>query len=701
MLPIAFSRRTLRGALGRAVAALSLCAAAAVVALVAADSARAALVPNAQRQVSITAREQPVAAFLHDLFAAVDVPATIAPGVTGSVNGTFQGPAERVLRDIARVYNLIPYFDGTVMHVVPAGELVRRTYTVAPAVAERMLREASDLGLPDARNTLRRSGEGSMLAVGTRRFVEQVDELAQAVQEAPRAAAPSAGTVDFRVFYLRYGWAQDMTMTMGGRQIVIPGVASILRSLVGAQASAPLGQEVMLRPTQPSLKGQGLGGQGTAAKSSKGGGREAAADMLVAALARTALQAEPAPPATIAADPNQIRIEADPRLNAIIVRDLADRLPRYEQLIAALDVEPQSLEIEATIIDINTDRMRELGVNWRWSNAGNEALFGNGTASDLLLRAGQTVTPLGRGGIVSAVLGSAGQFVARITALQAEGAARVVSSPQVVTLSNVEAVFDNSSTFFVRVAGKDEVDLFNVSAGTSLRVTPHVFRDKDATRIKLMVQVDDGNLTGQQVDKIPVVERSTINTQALIAEGESLLIGGMTRDSSSSNIDKVPGLGDLPVVGNLFKTRTNSSSRVERMFLITPRLAGSRPAAGATAPAAVPRAASQPAAPEAPAPALLQTRVEPATHPATPLPATGAETLRVAATATAVQPPPASAAAPVAYSLPARASVVLDLDAPLPAAAAPPRGASGTYPGAGRAPAATPTQVGLTSNTQR
>ena len=50
----------------------------------------------------------------------------------------------------------------------------------------------------------------------------------------------------------------------------------------------------------------------------------------------------------------------------MIVRDLAERLPRYEQLIAALDVEPQSLEIEATIIDVNTDQLRELGINWRW-----------------------------------------------------------------------------------------------------------------------------------------------------------------------------------------------------------------------------------------------------------------------------------------------------------------------------------------------
>ena len=176
------------------------------------------------------------------------------------------------------------------------------------------------------------------------------------------------------------------------------------------------------------------------------------------------------------------------------------------------------------------------------------------------------------------MLGSLGQFFARIRALQTEGAARIVSSPQVVTLSNVEAMFDNTSTFFVRVAGREQVDLFNVSAGTTLRVTPHVFRDHDQTRIKLLVNVEDGNITNRQVDQIPVVERSTVNTQALIAEGESLLIGGMVRETQTNSEDKVPGLGDVPVVGNLFKTKSSGTTRVERMFLITPRMAGTRPA---------------------------------------------------------------------------------------------------------------------------
>jgi type III secretion protein C len=607
----------------------------ALAAWLAVAAVQAAPMPNAARNVSITAREQPIAAFLQNLFAAVDVPADVSANLSGTVNGTFTGPAEKVLRDVARVYNLVPYFDGSVMHVVAAAELVRRTYTVDPSLSARALREIEELGLTDGRNTLRRSSDGSMLAVGTRRFVEQVDELLQARQaQLTPPPQPSAGA-DFRVFYLRYAWAQDVTMTLGGRQLVVPGVASILRSLVGAPASAPIGHEIALSPTQPSLKGQGLAGQGVRPeKISAEAGRTAQVDALVAALARTAQPAEQKPATIAMPNAQPIRIEADPRLNAVIVRDLAERLPRYEQLIAALDVEPQSLEIEATIIDVNTDRARELGVNWRWNNDGREAGYNGGVPTS------------GVGGIASVVLGSAGQFIARIRALQAEGAARIVSSPQVVTLSNVEAVFDSSSTFFVRVAGREQVDLFNVSAGTSLRVTPHVFRDRDATRIKLLVNVEDGNLTGRQVDQIPVVERSTINTQALIAEGESLLIGGMVRDATASGVDKVPVLGDVPVVGNLFKNKTTSASRIERMFLITPRLASTRKATPQTSLQAAAAPETKPAAPP------------PVSRPATPAPA---------AAAVAPVAVPAAAAAPAA-ALPARRpSIELDLDA-MPAA---------------------------------
>ena len=620
---------------------------AAVVMLAASTVALAAPMPNAGRNVSITAREQPIGVFLQNLFAAIDVPATISGDLKGNVNGTFVGPADKVLRDVTRVYSLITYYDGSVMHVVPSADLTQRTFALNASAGDRLLRSVNELGLPDARNYLTRTSDGNMFARGTRRFVEQIDDLLRAAQAQQVAPTQNSGVADFRVFYLRYAWAQDTTMAVGGRQVVIPGVASILRSLVGAYQYAPIGREVLLKPTLPSLKGKGLAGQGVSHQEGKRTPAEArndAVDVLVAALARTAQAAE-APQQqqqTTMPEGMQVHIEADPRMNAIIVRDLAERLPRYEQLIAALDVEPQTLEIEATIIDVNTDKARELGINWRWNNDGREASFSG------------SVPTIGPGGIASAVLGSAGQFLARIRALQTEGVARVVSSPQVVTLSNVEAVFDNSSTFFVRVAGREQVDLFNVSAGTQLRVTPHVFRDRDQTRIKLLVNVEDGTLSNRQVDQIPVVDRSTVNTQALIAEGESLLIGGMVRETNASGEDKVPGLGDVPVVGNLFKTTTKQTARIERMFLITPRMAGSRPAPASTT---LRSAQSSGSAAPAPTPAAPQNVQVAAPAPAAPV---------------AAQPRPAAPA----VTPPARASVVVDLDAmparpgPLPAAAA-------------------------------
>lgn len=550
--------------------------------------AQAAPLPEGLRAVKLEARDQPIEQFLQGLFSGSDIP-VVAQGVQGQVNGRFEGTPSKLLRDLSRAYNLLTYYDGGVLYVAPANDTQTRSYLLTPAAAAQVQRAAQALQLPDARNTLKFSDDGALLAVGARRFVQQVDELVRQVRPGTAGAAMKTWAPaqtqplpDYRIFYLRYAWAQDVPMSFGGQQTTLPGVASILRSLVGQ----PNRQRVAVTADPARAQGsQRLRGGGSARNTTTTLGLvdEAAptvrgTDTLVAALTQVGYgQATPEPAEPPAPPEFAPRIEADPRLNAVIVRDLPERLDRYAALIKSLDVEPQSLEIEATIIDINTDRLRELGINWRYNHGLSSLMFGNGTGSDNRLNGQVDPTPSAKGGVISAVIGDRYPFVARITALQSDGAAKVVSSPQVVTLSNVEAVFDNSATYYVRVAGREDVDLFNVTAGTRLRVTPHVFKEgDDAARIKLLVQIEDGGLTGQTVDNLPVVERSGINTQALISEGESLLIGGMVRDSATAGVDKVPVLGDIPVLGNLFKTQRKGGQRIERMFLITPRLASSR-----------------------------------------------------------------------------------------------------------------------------
>ncbi len=612
--------------------------------------AEAAVPAHIGRKVSLVAREQPVAAFMQDLFSQIDTPVSVSNNVSGMVNGRFQGSVDSVFREAARTYSLVWYFDGAVMHIYPAAEIGTRTYSTDANQAAKLLRTAEELALPDGRNSLRVTRSGTLVAVGTPRFLQQLDDLVRAesgagqpvAAEAPRTAAgPSIG---FRVFYLRHAWAQDTRVAFGGKQLVVPGVASILRNVTAglgqtvaqpwlpgmAMPSANAGVDTgdLVRPTQPRLRGQGLGGIGRSPVlgADNDETREAAAERAAAANAQQGAAQAAAnagygagvPPRYVFTNVGGARVEADPRSNAVIVRDVTERLPMYERLVAALDFEPQMVEVEATIVDVNITRLEQLGINWRWINGRNDVLFGNGTQSDTLLsNGGAQITPSARGGVISTVLGSGANFISRINALAADGAARVVSRPQLITLSNVEALFDNSSTFYVRVAGRNEVDLFNVSSGTSLRVTPNVFRDRDDWRIKLLVSVEDGSISPQQVDQIPVVDRSSINTQALIQEGESLLIGGMTREASNRGVDKVPGLGDVPVIGNLFKSRSESTSRLERLVLLTPRLVGAGRAGGQNRGALLPVPAGQPlplqeqVVPATPAPSAALPAVQP------------------------------------------------------------------------------------------
>lgn len=593
----------------------------AAAALLAVGVAHAMPIPFGDREVQLTAREQPISAFLQDLFGRIDIPVSVSPTIKGAVNGSFNGPAERTWRSVSRAFNVVEYYDGTVLYVYSPADMATRTLPITPIAASRVQRTVMEMRLPDTRNTIKSTREGTLIVSGTRRFIEQVEEIARAQMVSDRTGTPTG----FKVFYLRYAWAQDVNIAFGGRQVMLPGVASIVRALMTSNAKSQVSvtsYETPAMGTVASVRGQ---------RSQRGlptlGGPDAnpnisSAPVVAAAglggTTKTAGDANAAaggafnPPLVVAADPSQVRVEADARLNAVVVRDTPDRLEQYEQLIAALDVEPQALEIEATIIDLNVEKLREIGINWRGGHGRYSLLFGNGTSSDLSLRPNISptdVTPSGSGAFISAVLGGANEFIARINLLQQQGAAKVVSSPQVLTLSNVEAVFDNSSTFFVRVAGRDDVDLFNVSAGTTLRVTPHVFKDNNQVRIKMLVSIEDGSISATKtVDTLPVVNRSAISTQALIFEGESLLVGGITRESNNDDVTKVPVLGDLPLIGGLFRSTAQGQARVERLFLIQPRLSSGRrsqaqaPAAAASA-ASSPTAVPPPAAPPVSAPA--------------------------------------------------------------------------------------------------
>jgi type III secretion protein C len=99
-----------------------------------------------------------------------------------------------------------------------------------------------------------------------------------------------------------------------------------------------------------------------------------------------------------------------------------------------------------------------------------------------------------------------------------------------------------------------------------------VVTDGGTSRIRMNIHIEDGQITNQMVGNLPVVNKSEINTQALINEGESLLIAGYSVDQQTKGVDAVPGLSKIPLLGALFRHDQTMGQRFQRLFLLTPRV---------------------------------------------------------------------------------------------------------------------------------
>jgi type III secretion protein C len=566
--------------------------------------ATAAVIPFQREQVNYDLKDEPLKDFLERFFAEQNLQAVVSPLVAnqgGTLNGPRAGTPEQVFRSIAASNQLTAYYDGGAVYIYKLSERITRYFAVPPLKTQDFVRAFQEMRLGDSNNSFSaRADTGLVVVSGTPRFIDQAQELTATLRQENNAAPAS-----FRLFSLQYAMAADTNMTVGNHVINVPGVATILRQLMypnqgSASFAAPRDQ--ILRPTATRLKGSGLAAVGNE-------GDRAGLPPPLAPPSTQSYSEPPNPNGTPIANAVEIgqpgkgrdaRIVADPYRNAVIVRDAPDTMPLYASLIKQLDIEPRIVEIEATIIDVDKQKLLNLGVDWRWQNGRTAVQFG--TDSGATAFQNQLTQALGLNSItnlpeklpglqIGAIVGDSGKFIARINALGQRGITNVVSHPQVLTLNDVEAVIENTQTLYVPVGGAYEVDLFNVIAGTVLRVTPHIITEFNRDRIRLVMNIEDGDVTFQSVSNggfvpqntnYPTVTRTAVNTQTIINAGDSLLLGGLVKDSSSVQVDKIPLLGDIPVLGNAFKHTVKDRSRRERLFLISPRLVALNQIAGQT-----------------------------------------------------------------------------------------------------------------------
>ncbi|SAL26808.1 type III secretion system protein [Caballeronia terrestris] len=462
------------------------------------------------------ARSSPLPDVLKDVLAAGGIAADVGRDVRGTVNGVFDETPGSLFMKLTEVYGLVWYFDGRAMHVTTAADVRSRVIPFAPMTRGTVTSLLRSLEL-DGPNASIRYSDTSIRVSGPSRFVDAVAEAVDKAQRQTTVDTPFDQT-SIRVFPLHYAQAQDITYTINGRDQVVPGVATLLRNLMSdvyavkqpERGNARAGRQASRGgpPPLPSLRGMGMADIALP-QTDKG--------MADAVSGATRNDVTPA----------RQNIVADARTNAVVIHDVPAMMPNYERAIAMLDRPQELIEIDAAVIDVSSGFTNELGVQWGGAN-GRVNLGVNAGSADLTTRRPDLPAPtsLVTGLNFATLIGNSAQYLfAQIHALEASGRARILSRPQVLTLNNSAAVLSSRSSVYVRVAGNQDVDLYNVDTGLSLRVTPMVESTSDTHKnIHMNIQIDDGAFdTSLTVDGIPNVNNHSIVTQAVVRDGESLL----------------------------------------------------------------------------------------------------------------------------------------------------------------------------------
>ncbi|MFQ5456363.1 MAG: type IV pilus secretin PilQ [Nitrospirota bacterium] len=308
-------------------------------------------------------------------------------------------------------------------------------------------------------------------------------------------------------------------------------------------------------------------------------------------------------------------ISVNARTNSIIIKDLTENVDKITDIIEELDTRTPQILIEARIVEVNTNFTRELGIQWGGNflkktskgsyqvtggvtqiSSGSTpipqtksvGLSGNNLVVNLPANVGQ-----GRGGSIGMSFGSilnTFQLDLQLSAMEDTGKGKILSNPKILTLDNKEAKISTGTEILIPTtslavgtvatgntggaagaAGQQtNTGVTTIDAKLELTVIPHVTSDN---HISLYVKTDKKDPDfNRQVQDIPPLTTRTAETNLLIKNGETIVIGGIYTKNEASGESGIPWLYKLPFIGRLFKKETNISNQAELLIFITPTI---------------------------------------------------------------------------------------------------------------------------------
>ena len=296
----------------------------------------------------------------------------------------------------------------------------------------------------------------------------------------------------------------------------------------------------------------------------------------------------------------------DDRTNTLLVQDTAERLQDIRRMVRTLDVPIKQVLIESRIVVVNDDFSRDLGIRlgvtaFNESNTGLTTISGSGAGTDTMIGSALdnladplngTVFPIelptlnNRYNVNVPIADAAGRFSLAIlendylvdlelTALEAEGRGEIVSTPRVITANQSEATIKQGVEIpYQQSASSGATTIQFKEAVLELVVTPQITPDNN---IILDLRVSKDNVgkiisTGGIGGTVPSIDTRSVETQVLVADGQTVVLGGIYETERRETVKKVPVLGDIPFVGALFRSKQRIENKAELLIFVTPRI---------------------------------------------------------------------------------------------------------------------------------
>jgi type IV pilus assembly protein PilQ len=257
-------------------------------------------------------------------------------------------------------------------------------------------------------------------------------------------------------------------------------------------------------------------------------------------------------------------LSVDARTNTLVAYQPADRLAELRHLVAQLDVPVRQVAIEARIVEANVDYEKSLGVRWGGPLYGENVRPGKELFVDLgVERAGSSVgLGLLRGGILLDL---------ELSAMEKSGNGEIISQPKVVTADKETArILKGTEVPYQETSKSGATSVSFREASLSLEVTPQITPDNKVI-MTVRVTKDEPDYVNA-LNNVPPIRKNEVNAKVRVADGETIVIGGVYSTTQNNVVDKVPFFGDLPYVGRLFRRDVLQEKKSELLVFLTPRI---------------------------------------------------------------------------------------------------------------------------------